>query len=92
MLRARLARFEEEKKEAEQLARYKQQPKTGFGSQIRNYFLHPDQRVKDQRTGFAVGNFQSVLDGDLDGFFDAYLKWRASDAVPAGGPPSDSDD
>jgi peptide chain release factor 2 len=48
MLRARLARFEEEKKEAEQLARYKQQPKTGFGSQIRNYFLHPDQRVKDQ--------------------------------------------
>ena len=92
MLRARLARFEEEKKEAEQLARYKQQPKTGFGSQIRNYFLHPDQRVKDQRTGFAVGNFQSVLDGDLDGFFDAYLKWRASDAVPAGGPPADSDD
>ncbi len=92
MLRARLARFEEEKKEAEQFARYKQQPKTGFGSQIRNYFLHPDQRVKDQRTGFAVGNFQSVLDGDLDGFFDAYLKWRASDAVPAGGPPADSDD
>lgn len=83
MLRARLARFEEEKKEAEQLARYKQQPKTGFGSQIRNYFLHPDQRVKDQRTGYAMGNFQTVLDGDLDGFFDAYLKWRASDAVPA---------
>jgi peptide chain release factor 2 len=85
MLRARLVRLEDEKREAEQLARYKQQPKTGFGSQIRNYFLHPDQRVKDQRTGHVVGNFQSVLDGDLDGFLDSYLKWRASDAAPAGG-------
>jgi peptide chain release factor 2 len=83
MLRARLARLQEEKREAEQLARYKQQPKTGFGSQIRNYFLHPDQRVKDQRTGHYVGNFQSVLDGNLDGFFDAYLRWNASGAAPA---------
>ncbi len=82
MLRARLARLEEEKREAEQLARYKQQPKTGFGSQIRNYFLHPDQRVKDQRTGHYVGNFQSVLDGNLDGFFDAYLRWKASGGNP----------
>ena len=82
MLRSRLARLEEEKREAEQLAKYKLQPKTGFGSQIRNYFLHPDQRVKDQRTGHYAGNFQSVLDGDLDGFLDAYLRWKASDAVP----------
>ena len=85
MLRARLARLAEEKREAEQFARYKQQPKTGFGSQIRNYFLHPDQRVKDQRTGHYVGNFQGVLDGDLDGFFDAYLRWKASGAAVAGG-------
>jgi peptide chain release factor 2 len=83
MLRARLARLAEEKREAEQLARYKQQPKTGFGSQIRNYFLHPDQRVKDQRTGHSVGNFQSVLDGDLDGFLDAYLRWKAGGSVVA---------
>ncbi|NBS31352.1 MAG: peptide chain release factor 2 [Planctomycetia bacterium] len=83
MLRSRLARLEEEKREAEQLAKYKLQPKTGFGSQIRNYFLHPDQRVKDQRTGHYVGNFQSVLDGNLDGFLDAYLRWKASDAAPA---------
>jgi peptide chain release factor 2 len=82
MLRSRLARLEEEKREAEQLAKYKLQPKTGFGSQIRNYFLHPDQRVKDQRTGHYVGNFQSVLDGNLDGFLDAYLRWKASDAAP----------
>ncbi|MFM7036030.1 MAG: peptide chain release factor 2 [Planctomycetia bacterium] len=85
MLRARLARLQEERREAEQLARYKQQPKTGFGSQIRNYFLHPDQRVKDQRTGHYVGSFQSVLDGNLDGFLDAYLRWRATGAAPEAG-------
>lgn len=78
MLRARIARLHEEQREAEQFARYKERPKTGFGSQIRNYFLHPDQRIKDQRTGYAMGNFQSVLDGNLDGFFNAYLRWRAS--------------
>jgi peptide chain release factor 2 len=78
MLRARLARVEEEKREAEQAAKYQGKAKTGFGSQIRNYFLHPDQRVKDVRTGYHVGNFQSVLDGNLDGFLDAYLRWRAN--------------
>jgi len=82
MLRSRIARQQEEKREAEQLARYKLQPKTGFGSQIRNYFLHPDQRVKDQRTGHYIGNFQSVLDGNIDGFLDAYLRWKASGSAP----------
>lgn len=76
MLRSRLARIEEEKMEAEQAQKYKEQAKVGFGSQIRNYFLHPDQRVKDSRTGFSVGNFQSVLEGNIDGFLEAYLKWR----------------
>jgi len=76
MLRARLARIEEEKREAAQAAKYQEKAKTGFGSQIRNYFLHPDQRVKDVRTGYYVGNFQSVLDGNIDGFLDAYLRWR----------------
>ena len=83
MLRARIARLQEEKREAEQFARYKERPKTGFGSQIRNYFLHPDQRVKDQRTGHYMGSFQSVLDGNLDGFFDAYLRWKAAGSAPA---------
>ncbi|HUY32923.1 MAG TPA: peptide chain release factor 2 [Pirellulales bacterium] len=82
MLRARLARAEEEKREAEQAAKYQSQAKTGFGSQIRNYFLHPDQRVKDSRTGFLVGNFQSVLDGNtLQGFLDAFLRWRVGKEV-----------
>jgi peptide chain release factor 2 len=85
MLRARIARLQEEQREAEQAARYKEQPKTGFGSQIRNYFLHPDQRVKDQRTGHYVGSFQSVLDGNIDGFLDAYLRWKAGGGAPAAG-------
>lgn len=76
MLRSRLARVEEEKMEAEQAQKYKDQAKVGFGSQIRNYFLHPDQRVKDSRTGFSVGNFQNVLDGNIDEFLESYLKWR----------------
>ena len=77
MLRARLARLEEEKREAEDAAKYKQQAKTGFGSQIRNYFLHPDQRVKDSRTKHLVGNFQSVMDGGIQEFLESYLRWRA---------------
>jgi peptide chain release factor 2 len=77
MLRSRLARVEEEKREAEQAQRYKSQAKVGFGAQIRNYFLHPDQRVKDSRTGFSEGSFHSVLDGNIQGFLDAYLRWRA---------------
>ena len=78
MLRARLARVEEEKREVEQAAKYNQMPKVGFGSQIRNYFLHPDQRVKDARTGYLVGSFHSVLDGNLQGFLDAFLRWKVS--------------
>ena len=77
LLRARLARVEEEKREAEQAEKYKNKARVGFGSQIRNYFLHPDQRVKDARTGHSEGNFQAVLNGKLDGFLDAYLRWRA---------------
>jgi len=77
MLRARLARVEEEKREAAQAAKYNQMPKVGFGSQIRSYFLHPDQRVKDSRTGHSEGNFHNVLDGHIQDFLDAYLRFRA---------------
>jgi peptide chain release factor 2 len=79
MLRARLTRLEEEKREAEQAQRYKDQPRVGFGSQIRNYFKHPDQRVKDARTGHSIGNFDAVLDGNIQPFLDAYLNWRVKE-------------
>ena len=76
ILIARLARLEEEKREAEEAVKYKNRAKVGFGSQIRNYFLHPSQRVKDSRTGYLEHNFNYVLDGNLQGFLDSYLKWR----------------
>ncbi len=85
MLRARLARLDEERREAEQADKYRVQARTGFGSQIRNYFLHPDQRVKDARTGHQVGSFQSVLDGNIQGFLDAYLRWRVKQDGQQGG-------
>lgn len=77
MLRARLARIEEERREEEQMAKYKNKVRQkGFGSQIRNYFLHPDQRVKDARTEFLQNSFHNVMGGDIQGFLDAFLRWR----------------
>lgn len=78
MLRSRLARLEDEKREAEQAEKYKSKARVGFGSQIRNYFLHPDQRVKDARTGHSEGNFHNVLNGNIQPFLDAYLRWRVA--------------
>jgi peptide chain release factor 2 len=79
MLRARLARIEEEKREAEQAAKYDKKPKVGFGAQIRSYFLHPEQRVKDARTGHSATQFHDVLDGNIQGFLEAYLRWHKSE-------------
>jgi peptide chain release factor 2 len=76
MLRARMARVEEEKREAEQAQKYKDKSRIGFGSQIRSYFLHPDQRVKDSRTGYSIGSFHSAMDGNIQEFLEAYLRWR----------------
>ena len=48
-----------------------------WGSQIRSYVLQPYTMIKDHRTGFEVGNVGNVLDGGLDGFISAYLKWES---------------
>ena len=73
LLKSRLAEHELEKREAELARERGNVLDTGFGSQIRSYVLQPYQLVKDHRTNFENGNTQAVLDGDLDGFIQAYL-------------------
>ena len=48
-----------------------------FGSQIRSYVFHPYKMVKDHRTNYEVGNVDAVMDGDIDGFIEAYLKSKS---------------
>ena len=76
MLQARLYQIEMEKRDAELSAKRGSKSKIGFGGQtVRNYVLHPDQYVKDARTATKVGNPQPVLDGDIDTFLEAFLRW-----------------
>lgn len=76
MLKARLLQREEEKREQQMSEKYKNMAKVGFGSQIRNYFLHPEQRVKDSRTGYQNASFHDVLNGNIQPFMEEYLRWR----------------
>ncbi|MFN7151204.1 MAG: peptide chain release factor 2 [Microthrixaceae bacterium] len=52
-----------------------------FGSQDRNYVLQPYQQVKDLRTGLELSNPEAVLDGELDGLMEAFLRWQRADAT-----------
>jgi peptide chain release factor 2 len=74
ILRARLMELREAEREEERAILRGEYTKAEWGSQIRSYVLHPYQMVKDHRTDFQSGNTQSVLDGDLDGFMEAYLR------------------
>jgi peptide chain release factor 2 len=73
LLRSKLIELEERKR-AEELAKERGEVKdVAWGSQIRSYFLHPDQRVKDHRTGHESGDTERVLNGDIDDFVRDYL-------------------
>lgn len=59
------------------------QKEIAWGSQIRSYVFMPYTLVKDHRTGFEAGNIDAVMDGDLDGFINAYLKWQSRESEEA---------
>lgn len=74
VLRARLLEIKREEQDQELADLRGEYTKAEWGSQIRSYVLHPYQMVKDHRTDHEVGNAQAVLDGDLDGFIESYLR------------------
>jgi len=61
--------------EAEQMQALRGDGGRAWGTQIRNYVLYPYQNVKDVRTGMETGNAVAVLDGEIDGFIDAEIRW-----------------
>lgn len=73
VLKARLYELELEKQQQEIEQAAGEKKKVDFGMQIRSYFLHPSQRVKDHRTGVEIGSFPQVLDGGIDPFIQAFL-------------------
>lgn len=74
ILKARLFEVEQRKKEAEFNAIVGEKKDIAWGSQIRSYVFQPYQMVKDHRTGYEVGQVSAVMDGELDGFIEAYLQ------------------
>ena len=77
MLRAKLVELQMQEK-ADKISDLKGvQLKIEWGSQIRSYVFMPYTLVKDHRTGYEAGNINAVMDGDLDGFINAYLKMES---------------
>jgi peptide chain release factor 2 len=77
VLKARLYMLEQQKRDAEVAKLYGAKGEIAFGSQIRSYTLQPYQLIKDHRTDFETGKVDMVLDGEIEGFIEAYLKHRA---------------
>jgi peptide chain release factor 2 len=78
ILASKLAELQRQARDAELSAMAGPKALAGWGAQIRSYVLAPYQQVKDLRTDYETGNVQAVLDGDLDLFMEAYLRWRRS--------------
>jgi len=82
ILKAKLAELQREERVQELNAIRGVQQSVGFGSQIRSYVLQPYQMVKDLRDEYETGNVEGVLDGDLDQFMEAYLRWQRGESEP----------
>jgi len=77
VLKGRLYMFEQQKRDDELAKLYGNKGEIAWGSQIRSYVLQPYQMVKDHRTSFQTGNVDAVLDGELNGFIESFLRHRA---------------
>ncbi|AQW21836.1 peptide chain release factor 2 [Lentilactobacillus curieae] len=82
MLKSKLYELEEQKKAEEKAKIEGEQLDIGWGSQIRSYVFHPYSMVKDHRTNHETANVNAVMDGDLDGFINAYLQWKLEQKNP----------
>jgi peptide chain release factor 2 len=74
VLRAKLLERKREEQQAK-MANLRGETTSSWGTQIRNYVLHPYQNVKDVRTGLETGNTSGVLDGEIDDFIEAEIRW-----------------
>ena len=84
LLKSRLYEMELEAKRAKQAEIEANKMKIEWGSQIRNYVLHPYKMVKDVRTGAETSDADSVLNGDIDKFLEAFLMWSAGKLTEEG--------
>ena len=78
ILKARLFEIAEKKQKDELSQLTGTKKEIAFGSQIRTYTFHPEQRIKDHRTGTEIGNVEAVMDGEIEPFIKAYLLWARS--------------
>ena len=77
VLKARLYVLEQQKRDDQMAKLYGDKGEIAWGNQIRSYVMQPYQMVKDHRTNFQTGNVAAVLDGELDGFIESYLRHKA---------------
>jgi peptide chain release factor 2 len=84
VLKARLLELQRAERERKMAELRGEQTEIAWGHQIRSYVLHPYQMVKDHRTGHETGSAAQTLDGGIDGFIEAYLRWDLGNRARAG--------
>ena len=80
VLKSRLYMLEQQKRDAQLAKLYSNKGEIAWGNQIRSYVMQPYQMVKDHRTEYQTGNVTAVLDGEIDGFVESYLRFRAKNS------------